>query len=242
MYYRIFISRFVIILISILLFSCVQSKPISFDGSNAINYIENQIGFGPRIPGSKSSDATKNFIKKELESSGWIVENQNFIFAQKDLTNIIAKSSNVLPKVIIGTHYDTRAFSDNESSLSLKKTPVPGANDGASGTAVLLELGRIIKRDKFDIWLVFFDAEDQGNIENWEWSIGAQYFVNNLDFTPESVIIIDMIGDANLEIYKENYSTISLVDSVWYEAEKLGYKSNFIHDNNIQLLTTIFLS
>jgi len=160
MAYRIFISSFVIILISILLFSCVQSKPISFDGSNAINYIENQIGFGPRIPGSKSSDATKNFIKKELESSGWIVENQNFIFAQKDLTNIIAKSSNLLPKVIIGTHYDTRAFSDNESSLSLKRTPVPGANDGASGTAVLLELGRVIKRDKFDIWLVFFDAEE----------------------------------------------------------------------------------
>ena len=236
MVYKIFSPYFIIILFSILLFGCVQSKPISFDGSNAINYIEKQIEFGPRIPGSDSSNAVKELIKSELESTGWIVENQNFIFDHVNLTNIIAKSSNSPPKIIIGTHYDTRAFSDNETSLSQKKIPVPGANDGASGTAVLLELGKILTREDLDIWFVFFDAEDQGNLENWEWSIGAQYFVNQLDSAPEYVIIIDMIGDENLEIYKENNSTISLVDSIWHEAEKLGYESYFIQDYKFSII------
>ncbi len=231
-------TPFVIIFffISILLFGCVQSKPTSFDGSNAIYYIERQIEFGPRIPGSASSDAMRDFIKKEMELSGWIVNNQNFIFDQVNLTNVIAKSSNSPPKIIIGTHYDTRALSDNELSQSLKQTPVPGANDGASGTAVLLELGRTLSREELDIWFVFFDAEDQGNINNWEWSIGAQYFVNQLNFPPEYVIIIDMIGDANLEIYKENNSTASLVESIWYEAEKLGYQSSFIQDYKYSII------
>ena len=237
MAYKIFTPLFIIFFFfTTLLFGCVQSKPISFDGNNAMYYIERQIEFGPRIPGSTSSDAMRGFIKKEMELSGWIVENQNFTFDQENLTNVIAKSSNSPPKIIFGTHYDTRAFSDNELSQSLKQTPVPGANDGASGTAVLLELGRTLSREELDIWFVFFDAEDQGNIKNWEWSIGAQYFVNQLNFPPEYVIIIDMIGDANLEIYKEINSTASLVESIWYEAEKLGYQSYFIQDYKYSII------
>ena len=237
MAYKIFTPLFIIFFFfTTLLFGCVQSKPISFDGNNAMYYIERQIELGPRIPGSASSVAMRGFIKKEMELSGWIVENQNFTFDQENLTNVIAKSSNSPPKIIFGTHYDTRAFSDNELSQSLKQTPVPGANDGASGTAVLLELGRTLSREELDIWFVFFDAEDQGNIKNWEWSIGAQYFVNQLNFPPEYVIIIDMIGDANLEIYKEINSTASLVESIWYEAEKLGYQSYFIQDYKYSII------
>jgi Zn-dependent M28 family amino/carboxypeptidase len=236
MTYRISAPQFIIVLIYTLLFGCIQSKPNSFDGNNAINYIEKQIEFGPRIPGSDSSNAVEELIIIEMESSGWIIKNQNFVFDRKNLTNIIAKSSDSPPKIIIGTHYDTRAFSDNESSLSLKKIPVPGANDGASGTAVLLELGRVLSREEYDIWLVFFDAEDQGNIGNWDWSIGAQYFINQIEFTPDFVIIIDMISDTNLEIYQEIYSTISLVESIWYEAEKLGYESYFIQDYKYSII------
>ena len=236
MNYKNFSPYFVIVLTSILLFGCVQSKPISFDGSKALNYIEKQVEFGPRIPGSDSSSAAKKWIKSELESTGWVVENQNFIFDHVTLTNIIAKSSNNPPKIIIGTHYDTRAFSDNDTSLSKKKIPVPGANDGASGTAVLMELGRILTREELDLWFVFFDAEDQGNLGNWDWSIGAQYFVDQLESAPEYVVIIDMIGDENLEIYKENNSTISLVDSIWYEADKLGYESYFNKDYKFTII------
>jgi len=226
----------IVFLIPILLSSCAQPKTNAFDGNNAVNYIERQIEFGPRIPGSANSDAMKGFVRGEMGVAGWIVENQDFVFDQENLTNIIAKSSINPPKVIIGTHYDTRALSDNEVSLSLQKTPVPGANDGASGTAVLLELSKTIERDELDIWLVFFDAEDQGNLENWEWSIGAQYFVNQLNFSPEYVIIIDMIGDANLGIYKEKNSTVSLVESIWDEAKKLGYSSYFFQDYKYSII------
>ena len=226
----------IVFLIPILLSGCAQSKTIAFDGNNAVNYVERQIELGPRIPGSANSDAMKDFVKGEMEIVGWSVENQNFIFNQENLTNIIAKSSINPPNIIIGTHYDTRALSDNEVSISLQKTPVPGANDGASGTAVLLELGKTIEREELDIWLVFFDAEDQGNLENWEWSIGAQYFVNQLKFSPEYVIIIDMIGDARLGIYKEKNSTASLVESIWDEAKKLGYSSYFFQDYKYSII------
>jgi len=226
----------IVFLILIFLSSCAQPKTNAFDGNNAVNYIERQIEFGPRIPGSATSDAIRDFVKGEMEISGWIIEYQDFVFDQENLTNIIAKSSINPPKVIIGTHYDTRALSDNEVSRSLQKTPVPGANDGASGTAVLLELGKTIEREELDIWLVFFDAEDQGNLENWEWSIGAQYFVNQLNFPPEYVIIIDMIGDANLGIYKEKNSTVSLVESIWDEAKKLGYSSYFFQDYKYSII------
>lgn len=236
MSYKIYAPLFVIALTATLVSGCARSKLISFDGDNSIKYVKKQIEFGPRIPGSDSSNAVKELIRSELESTGWVVENQNFIFDHKDLTNIIAKSSDNPPKVIIGTHYDTRALSDNELSPSQRIIPVPGANDGASGTAVLLELGKVLTKEEFDIWLTFFDAEDQGNIGNWEWSIGAQYFVDHLNFTPDYVIIIDMIGDTNLEIYKETFSNISLVDSIWNEAEKLGYDSYFIQDYKYSII------
>ena len=93
MVYKKFVSHFVIALISTLLFGCAQPKQISFDGDNSIKYIEKQLEFGPRIPGSDSSNAVKELIRTELESEGWVVENQNFIFDHEDLTNIIAKSS-----------------------------------------------------------------------------------------------------------------------------------------------------
>lgn len=206
-----------------------------FNGENAMDYVKQQLAFGPRIPGSDGSIAAQNFIQKEMEISGWIVEKQKFLFGDTSITNIIAKSSNNLPKVIIGTHYDTRAFSDNEPSPSLQSVPVPGGNDGASGTAIILELGKILEKSKIDAWLVFFDAEDQGNINGWEWSLGAQYFVDHLIFPPDNVLIIDMVGDANLEIYRELNSSTILTESIWIEAEKLGHDDIFIQTDKFSI-------
>jgi len=228
--------QFIAIIFTTLLLSCIQENPASFNGNNALNYVQKQVEFGPRIPGSSNSNALKSFLEKELEFSGWNVEFQNFIFDDEELTNIIAKSSDNPPRIIIGTHFDTRELSDNESLDSLKKIPVPGANDGASGTAVLLELSRVIKKEDYDIWLLFFDGEDQGYIKDWDWSMGARYFVNHLILKPDSVIIIDMIGDANLNIYKEKSSTNSLVEAIWNQAEKLGYGSHFIQEYKYSII------
>ena len=208
--------------------ACSQKPQEKFNEEIAMDFVNQQIAFGPRIPGSDGAIAAQNFIQKEMGISGWKVEKQNFLFDNILLTNIIARSSNNPPKVIIGTHYDTRALSDNESSPSFQKIPVPGANDGASGTAILLVLGKILEKSNIDIWLVFFDAEDQGNLNGWEWSLGAQYFVEHLKFSPDNVLIIDMVGDDNLEIYRELTSSPILTESIWNEAEKLGYGDIFI--------------
>jgi glutaminyl-peptide cyclotransferase len=207
----------------------------NFNSLTTMKYIEKQIAFGPRIPGSSGSIATQEFILNEMEQSGWMVESQDFEYNGIHSTNIIAKSSPNPPRLILGTHYDSRACSDNESSFTLQLTPVPGANDGASGTAVLLELGNILDISKRDIWLVYFDSEDQGRLNGWEWSLGAQYFVDNLDFVPDDVIIIDMIGDKNLEIYKEINSDPTLTNSIWEEAAHLGFESVFIPEEKYSI-------
>jgi Zn-dependent M28 family amino/carboxypeptidase len=213
--------------------SCLSA---GFDGQNALNYIETQVAIGPRIPGSENSQVFQQFLTSELSTLGWIVEKQGFSYGGKHLTNIIAKNSDEPPTVILGTHYDTRALSDRDPIESFRTTPVPGANDGASGTAVLLELAQHLSSYPESIWLVFFDAEDQGHIDNWEWSVGAQYFADQLNAYPDEVIIIDMIGDSDLNIYFEKNSSLEISDKIWSIAEELGFDDHFIPEDKFSII------
>ena len=108
--------------------------------------------------------------------------------------------------------------------------PVPGANDGASGVAVLLELARALDKTKLEneVWLVFFDAEDNGRLDGWQFIAGSSYFAQQLTEKPAAVIIADMIGDADQQIYKEQNSTPWLVEQVWGIAKELGYEGYFL--------------
>jgi len=145
--------------------------------------------------------------------------------------NIIAKRGAGNPWIILGAHYDSRMYADQESITSRQELPVPGANDGASGVAVLLELARILPRNPSkQIWLVFFDAEDQGNLPGWDWMLGSQFFVNHLESVPNAVVIIDMIGDANLNIYYEQNSNQDISKQIWEIAKEKGYSKEFISD------------
>jgi len=202
----------------------------AFDEQRAFQYVATQVAFGPRIPGSIGSQNTQKFISDEITKHGWIIEKQEFIHLGTNVTNIIAKNTTEPPSIIIGTHYDTRAISDRDPDPNLQDSPVPGANDGASGTAVLLELSRHLLIHENSIWLVFFDAEDQGKLGDWDWSIGAQYFVENLSFLPDEVIIIDMIGDADLNIFYEANSSNLISEQIWTKAHQLGYADSFIKD------------
>ena len=207
-----------------------------FDGQNALNYIENQVAIGPRIPGSENSQVFQQFLTSELSTLGWIVEKQGFSYGGKNLTNIIAKNSDEPPTVILATHYDTRALSDRDPIESFRATPVPGANDGASGTSVLLELAQHLSSNPESIWLVFFDAEDQGHIDNWEWSVGAQFFADQLHAYPDEVIIIDMIGDNDLNIYFEKNSSLEISDKIWSIAEEFGFDDYFIPEYKYSII------
>ena len=136
----------------------------------------------------EARDALLN--QKHLE--GWRVEIQETEWAGKSIRNVIAKRGTGDPWIVLGAHFDTRIHADQDPDPSLKDDPVPGANDGASGVAVLLELARVIPQsiDK-EIWLVFFDAEDNGRFEGWDWTLGSPEFVKNNSVRPRAVIVVD---------------------------------------------------
>jgi len=211
-------------------------KSLQFIGQNAYEHIQNLMAIGYRIPGSYESKKTANYIKKQLVVNGWDVDFQEFVHENIIIRNIIAKNQEDEPSIILGTHYDTREFSDAETITKESLFPVPGANDGSSGTAVLLELSRILSINDTSIWIVLFDAEDQGRINGWDWSIGSQYFADHLEAHPKNVIIIDMIGDKDLNIYKEKNSAPDLTEKLWDIADVLGYGNNFINQEKYSMI------
>ena len=201
-----------------------------------MDHINQQLSFGPRLPGSESSQLAANYFKDNLESYGWQVEFQEFEFDGIYLRNVIAKNSLNPPQLIIGTHYDTRQLSDNDPDISKQILPVPGAIDGASGSAIILELSKhIINKDE-SIWLVFFDGEDQGKINDWQWGIGSEYFVRQMVDMPKKVVILDMLGDGELKVYKEKNSNLGLSDEIWTAAQKLGYSRYFINEQKYSMI------
>jgi Zn-dependent M28 family amino/carboxypeptidase len=132
------------------------------------------------------------------------------------------------PIIILGAHYDTRRWADQDPAHP--RDPVPGANDGASGVAVLLELARAINLGKVhhEIWLAFFDAEDNGGIDGWDWVVGSTYMASSLSVQPQAMILLDMIGDADQKIYFDGNSDPALSQKVWTIAAQLGYGDHFI--------------
>ncbi len=148
----------------------MYSKPVqnNFDGEQAYKDVYYQVSLGARIPASQPHAQAKSWITEELMKYGWQVEIQNAQRPGHEVQNIIAQRGDGKNWLILGAHYDTRQFADQDPNPDKQREPVPGANDGASGVAVLLELSRKLPQDlPVEIWLVFFDAEDQGNIPGW---------------------------------------------------------------------------
>ncbi len=204
------------------------ATPLAFEGGRAFADVKTQVDFGPRIPGTDAHARVQEWIRQELTEAGWQVEVQESQALGHPVENIVARRGEAAPQIIIGAHYDTRMFADNDPDPARHTSPVPGANDGASGVAVLLELARSLPAETVPTWLVFFDAEDNGRIEGWDWILGSREFVRNNPVRPRAVIIVDMIGDADLNIYKERNSDPALTDAIWKVARELGYESKFI--------------
>jgi len=142
--------------------------------------------------------------------------------------NIVARRGDEPPQIVIGAHYDSRMYADNDPDTSKWTEPVPAANAGGSGVAVLLGLARSLPSDSVPVWLVFFDAEDNGRIEGWDWILGSREFVKNNSVQPRAVVVVDMIGDSDLNIYKEKNSNEAITDKIWKTANDLGYGDKFI--------------
>jgi glutaminyl-peptide cyclotransferase len=207
--------------------------PEDFDGQAAYELVAIQLSFGPRIPNSEGHARIVEWIQDELDAHGWQLQVQETEMMDIPVINITGRRDSgepgkLKPWVIIGAHYDTRIHADHDPDPKKRTHPVPGANDGGSGVAVLLELARVLPEDlPADVWLVFFDAEDNGGIDDLDWIMGSRAFAAELKGRPQAVIIVDMIGDADLNIYKERFSTGWLSESIWDTAAQLGY-SQFI--------------
>ena len=200
-----------------------------FDGERALQHVVAQMAIGPRPSGSAAGRETGNYIVAQLRGQGWQVEEQRFVYRGVQGRNIVGKAGTG-PVALIGAHYDTRRLADNDPDPSLRNEPVPGANDGASGVAVLLELARTLDKERLknEVWLTFFDAEDNGRLDGWEFIAGSTEMASRLTVTPEMVVIADMIGDRDQQIYKEQNSTPELVTKIWDIAARLGYDEVFL--------------
>lgn len=205
-------------------------------------YLERQISFGPRNPGSVGHVQVREFLRSELLNYADSVEVQEFevIYEGKgyEMASISAffksASGEPEPYIILAAHFDTRPQAEHDPDPSLRNNPITGANDGASGVAVLMEIAGVLatRRPPVPIRLVFFDGEDFGPSADTMF-LGSRRLAEIID--PSEVrytILLDMVGDAELDIFMEGYSYMyapQLVDAVWASAASMGYESVF-HD------------
>lgn len=211
--------------------------PGVFDGERAFEDLAHQVSLGPRVPGSEAHAAQIEWMRSGLQSGGWSVELQEVSPLGEPIFNLIAKRGEGKPLVLIGAHYDTRPIADSDPDPENRNLPISGANDGASGVAILMELARVIPADiENEIWLVFFDAEDGFNIPGWGLSLGSKTFVAELTERPDAVVIVDMIGDADLAIPIDGLSDPELVEQIWSVAAELGYADVFRNEIGIYVL------
>jgi Zn-dependent M28 family amino/carboxypeptidase len=199
----------------------------SFNGQRAFQDVTAQVAFGPRTPGSIAHAEVITYIQKELVNAGWTVQIQSTEWLGFSVQNIIAFRSSSASRIIVGAHYDSRLLADQDTGPG-RNQPVPGANDGASGVSILLELARTLPAGSVPVSLVFFDAEDNGGLDNRQWIMGSLAFVKSLTEKPEAAVIVDMVGDANLNIYEERNSDPKLTAEIWAQAAALGLAKYFI--------------
>lgn len=232
----------------------------AFDETRAFSILTKQVEFGPRYPGTKGHKMTAEYIQAQLKPYADAVKVQEFSKTVRgkylEMQNIIAHFNPDAKKhILLAAHWDSRPTADMEINPAKKQQPIPGADDGGSGVAVLLELARMFAKQKPDVGvvMVFLDGEDYGPGEP-EMFLGSKYLAKNLaDGTSyngkvikiDYGILLDMVGDKDLEIPKEQYSVDAapeVVEKVWRTADKLGYRDVFtpevgmnIEDDHIPL-------
>lgn len=206
-----------------------------FSERQAFEYLKKQVAFGPRNPGSSGHMKTEKFLTREL--GRWVdrLETQRFEFrdSQKSyhLTNIIGViGPEVGSPILLGAHWDTRPWADEETDPQNRTKPILGANDGASGVAVLLEIARVLHdvRPPHPVIIVFFDGEDLGSpVKRENYFLGSKHFVREWKGSPLRFgIVVDMVCDTDLEIFIEGFSqekAPEVVARVWGMAKRLGY-------------------
>lgn len=245
-------------LILVILFSVSCADPESllprFDGKRAFQDLVMQCEFGPRVPGTEPHERMEEWMidKLELYADTVLVDSFSYDSDQHEFPvfrNYVARfDGESEQRVLLCAHYDTRPVADEDPEPLSRDKPISGANDGASGVAVLMEMARLfsVKRSAVNVDMVFFDGEDYG--ENAEHMLlGSRRFASeNSDYRPLFGILLDMVGDSDLQIYQEIYSlegAREIVKRVWDLSSAMGLENIFIpipryavYDDHVPLL------
>ena len=221
----------------------------NFNADSAYSFVEKQVSFGPRVPGTSAHEKCGDFLVAKLEEFGAKVVEQKAYVTHYDGQNIEIRNiigiynQDAEKRILLFAHWDSRPFSDEETDPELQKLPVNGADDGASGVGALLEIARQLQNNPIDVGIdiIFFDLEDWGQpsfstewVQGDWWCVGSNYWSEQPhveNYKADFGILLDMVGGSNATFLKEGYSleyASEIIDKVWSTAAKLGYRNFFL--------------
>lgn len=230
----------------------------NFDADSAYAYLASQVAFGPRVPNTGAHKATGDWLVSELKRHGARVIEQNASLKAFDGTVLNARNifGRINPdskeRILLLAHWDSRPWADQDPDPAKRKMPVEGANDGASGVAILLEIARQLSLNPVNkgVDILFVDAEDWGTEgDDDSWALGTRYFVENpplKGYSPEFAVLLDMVGGEGAIFCREYFSERSaprIAEEIWQTAHQLGYEKMFLNrmgsavmDDHVQLI------
>ena len=229
----------------------VSQAVSNFNSERAFEFLVKQVEFGPRVPGTEESAKTQDFIAQKLQEAGAQVLRQKFSVSYRGRTYQMANIFGIVKgrsgrKVLLCAHYDTRPVADQDPNPANRNKPIPGANDGASGVAVLLEIAQVLKNHHppRTVVFAFFDGEDLGDIEDGGMFFGSKHFARNLtvegvNMKAEMGVLLDMVGDRDFKSNDEWYSRFyapQVVTGLTQAAQRLGYSRYFFQPPTLTVL------
>ena len=225
-----------------------------FDADSAYAFVQAQVDFGPRVPNSKEHRACGDYLEDKLKSYGAEVISQHVELVAYDGTKLQARNivGQFQPqknkRVMLCAHWDSRPWADSDPDASKHRTPILGANDGASGVGVLLEIARLLAATPTEVGIdiIFFDAEDYGTHNaddnparttmDHSWALGSQYWSrrpHKSDYNARYGILLDLVGAPGSTFYQEGISLAyagTLVEKIWDTAHKIGHAKYFVKE------------
>ncbi|MBO7382092.1 MAG: M28 family peptidase [Muribaculaceae bacterium] len=226
----------------------VSADRPTFDADSAFAYVKAQTDFGPRVAGSEGNRQCREWIAAKLRQFGAdTVEMQAadlsaFNGDKFKAVNIFARfNKSATKRILLLAHYDTRPWADEDPDPANHTKPIPGANDGGSGVAVMLEVARQLSITPVEIGvdMLFVDAEDYGDSHSGDessWALGTQYWVNHMPYDknelPAFGILLDIVGGVNAKFYREYHSELyarAINTKVWTAARSCGFGQQFVN-------------
>ena len=238
----------------------VENKVIVpvFNGDSAYAFVAAQTTFGPRVPNSAAHIACSNYLIDKLKQFSDTVIVQEF--QSRAYNGIILKGKNIIgsinldkkKRIMLSSHWDSRPYADHDPDEANYRTPIDGANDGASGVGVLIEMARLmqIQKPEIGVDIVLFDLEDYGTPDfetrtagsDETWALGSQYWSLNphkMDYSAQYGILLDMVGAKDAVFRMEYFSNLyapQIVKKVWKIAANAGYGDYFLFEDGSSVL------